>query len=60
VPFAEGQPAGGLENVLSGFVNSNGEAYGRPVGVAVDMKGAVLVADDVGNIIWRIAPSLRP
>jgi len=60
VPFAEGQPAGGLENVLSGFVNSNGEAYGRPVGVAVDTKGAVLVADDVGNIIWRIAPSLRP
>ncbi len=60
VPFAQGHPAGYPEDVLTGFVNAAGDAYGRPVGVAVDVKGAVLVADDVGNVIWRIAPSTRP
>ena len=54
VPFAGGQPAGKLEDVLTGFVNAEGQAYGRPVGVAVDKAGAILVADDVGNVIWRI------
>jgi glucose/arabinose dehydrogenase len=44
-------------DVLTGFLNGNGEAQGRPVGVAVDRRGAVLVADDVGNVIWRIAPA---
>ena len=43
--------------VLGGFLNSEGEAYGRPVGVAIDKRGALLVADDVGNVIWRVAPS---
>ena len=54
VPFANGAPAGRLQDVLTGFVNSEGEAYGRPVGVAVDKAGALLVADDVGNVIWRV------
>ena len=41
-------------DVLTGFVSKDGEAYGRPVGVAVDGRGALLVADDVGNTIWRV------
>ena len=59
VPFAGGEPAGPAEEVLTGFLNSDGEAYGRPVGVAVDRAGALLVADDVGNVIWRVAPAGR-
>lgn len=54
VPFAAGKPAGQPEVILSGFVDEDGDARGRPVGVAVDALGAVLVADDVGNAIWRI------
>jgi glucose/arabinose dehydrogenase len=54
VPFSGGQPAGPMEDILGGFVNADGEAHGRPVGVAVDSHGALLVADDVGNAIWRI------
>ncbi len=57
VPFANGQPAGPLEDVLTGFLDAEGQARGRPVGVVVDRKGAVLVADDVGNVIWRVTPS---
>jgi glucose/arabinose dehydrogenase len=53
VPFANGKPAGSPLDVLTGFVNARGEARGRPVGVAIDRRGALLVADDVGNIIWR-------
>jgi glucose/arabinose dehydrogenase len=54
VPFADGRPAGAPVNVLSGFVSDEGEALGRPVGVAIDAQGALLVADDVGNRIWRV------
>jgi glucose/arabinose dehydrogenase len=43
--------------VLSGFVNANGDAYGRPVGVAIDKQGGLLVADAVGNSIWRVTGS---
>jgi glucose/arabinose dehydrogenase len=57
VPFADGRPAGMAEDVLTGFVNSEGNALGRPVGVAVDRTGALLVADDVGNAVWRVAPA---
>jgi glucose/arabinose dehydrogenase len=57
VPFSGGKPAGKMEDVLTGFASPNGNAYGRPVGVAVDKTGAVLVADDVGNTIWRVAPA---
>ena len=42
-------------DVLTGFVTDKGEAMGRPVGVAVDTRGALLVADDVGNVVWRVA-----
>jgi len=54
VPFANGTPSGMPIDVLTGFVNDKGEAYGRPVGVAIDSKGALLVADDVGNAVWRL------
>jgi glucose/arabinose dehydrogenase len=53
VPFANGKPSGSPLDVLTGFVNGRGEARGRPVGVAIDRRGALLVADDVGNVIWR-------
>jgi glucose/arabinose dehydrogenase len=56
VPFANGRPAGEAEDVLTGFVDDAGNAHGRPVGVAVDKTGALLVADDVGNTVWRVAP----
>jgi glucose/arabinose dehydrogenase len=56
VPFVEGRPAGLPEAVLSGFVDNDGNALGRPVGVAIDRAGALLVADDVGNVIWRVTP----
>lgn len=54
VPFANGKPDGQPIDVLTGFLKPNGEALGRPVGVAVDKEGALLVADDVGNTIWRV------
>lgn len=53
VPFADGKPSGEPIDVLSGFVSATGEAWGRPVGVLIDKKGALLVADDVGNTVWR-------
>jgi len=61
VPFTEsGVPAGMPIDVLTGFVRPNGEAKGRPAGVAIDRQGALLVADDVGNVVWRVAGSGRP
>ncbi len=57
VPFENGQPIGLPVDVLTGFLSEDGDAYGRPVGVAIDNKGALLVADDVGNIIWRVSSS---
>ncbi len=57
VPFANGVPSGPPQDVVSGFLDKDGHAQGRPVGVAIDKAGALLVADDVGNIIWRVAPA---
>ena len=57
VPFADGKPAGPPQDVLTGFVDKDGRAQGRPVGVAVAKDGALLVADDVGNTVWRVAPA---
>lgn len=56
IPFKDGRPNGTAEDVLTGFVDENGDARGRPVGVAVDKAGALLVADDVGNTVWRVTP----
>ena len=57
VPFADGRPAGQPENILTGFLSEDGDALGRPVGVAIDRSGALLVADDVGNVVWRVTPA---
>jgi glucose/arabinose dehydrogenase len=54
VPFQNGRPAGMPVDVLTGFLSEDDKAKGRPVGVAFDRKGALLVADDVGNAVWRI------
>ena len=55
IPFSGGKPSGSPMQVLGGFVNAEGEALGRPVGVAIDRRGGLLVADDVGNAIWRVS-----
>ena len=55
VPFASGMPSGDPIPLLTGFLSEDGKAFGRPVGVAIDSRGAVLVADDVGNVIWRVS-----
>ena len=55
VPFSGSKPAGKKIDVLTGFVSPEGDAYGRPVGVAIDKRGGLLVADDVGNVIWRVS-----
>jgi glucose/arabinose dehydrogenase len=55
VPFHDGRPDGAARDVLTGFVNDAGDAHGRPVGVAIDGRGALLVADDVGNTVWRVS-----
>jgi glucose/arabinose dehydrogenase len=57
VRFTDGLPAALPEDVLTDFVDADGHARGRPVGVAVDAKGALLVADDVGNVVWRVTPA---
>ncbi|MFW2045427.1 PQQ-dependent sugar dehydrogenase [Acinetobacter variabilis] len=57
VPFQNGQPSGQPQDVLTGFLSKKGDAFGRPVGVATDAQGAILVADDVGNVIWRVSPN---
>jgi len=54
VPFANGKPEANPSDVLTGFVDADGKANGRPVGVAIDRRGALLVADDVGNAVWRV------
>jgi hypothetical protein len=55
VPFTDGRPAGLPQDVLRGFVNDKGQARGRPVGVIFSQTGDLLVADDVGNVIWRVS-----
>jgi glucose/arabinose dehydrogenase len=55
VPFRDGRPVGTMADVLTGFVDAQGDARGRPVGVAIARDGALLVADDVGNTIWRVS-----
>jgi glucose/arabinose dehydrogenase len=57
VPFVDGRPSGLPVDILTGFLDDEGNALGRPVGVVVDKEGALLVADDVGNVVWRVAPA---
>jgi len=60
VPFLNGVPSGQPIDVLTGFITPRGEAMGRPVGVAIGGDGSLLVADDVGNTIWRVTRATRP
>ncbi|UWU90161.1 DUF2231 domain-containing protein [Bradyrhizobium sp. CB1015] len=55
VPFTDGKPSGPPQDVVTGFLNSDNQARGRPVGVAIDKSGALLVADDSGNTVWRVS-----
>ena len=57
VPFAGGRPSGPPQDILTGFLSEDDKAFGRPVGVAIDRRGALLVADDVGNKVWRVVPA---
>ena len=57
VPFTDGKPSGKPQDILTGFLNDKDEAQGRPVGVKIDKQGALLVADDVGNVVWRVTPA---
>ena len=54
VPFTDGKPSGKTQDVVTGFINNDGQARGRPVGLAIDKSGALLIADDVGNTVWRV------
>lgn len=54
VPFLNGRPSGAPIEVLTNFLDAEGHARGRPVSVAIDCRGALLVADDVGKTIWRV------
>ncbi len=56
VPFENGMPAGEAEAFLTGFLNDRDQAMGRPVDVAVDTRGCLLVTDDAGQAVWRVAP----
>ena len=59
VPFSGGRPSGPAQDVVTGFLDANNHARGRPVGLAVDRTGALLIADDVGNTVWRVSAA-RP
>jgi hypothetical protein len=60
IPFSHGKPAGSPVEVLGGFLDAHQHALGRPVGVAMDKHGALLVADDVGNVVWRVSGAEHP
>ena len=60
VPFSAGRPSGKAQDVLTGFLSPDDKAWGRPVGVAVDSGGGLLVADDVGDTVWRVTPETVP
>ena len=59
VPFANGRPNGPAQEVVTGFLNADEKARGRPVGLALDKAGNLLIADDVGNTIWRVSSAGR-
>jgi glucose/arabinose dehydrogenase len=59
VPFEQGKPSGPAVDVLTGFLSEDGKALGRPIGIGIDKTGALLVSDDVGNIVWRVT-SAKP
>jgi glucose/arabinose dehydrogenase len=54
VPFSDGRPSGPAQDVVTGFLTPDEHARGRPVGLAVDKAGALLIADDLGDTVWRV------
>ncbi len=56
VPFSDGRPAGQPVDFVTGFLGEDGKTRGRPVGVTVDPRGALIVADDLANVVWRVVP----
>ncbi|HWU94805.1 MAG TPA: hypothetical protein VN029_04360 [Sphingomonas sp.] len=54
IAFASGRPVGKPVDVVTGFIGRDGKAQGRPVGVAIDRRGGLLIADDGGNVVWRV------
>src|SRR5262249_31187243 len=60
VPFMNGRPSGTAQDVVTGFLNADNKVRGRPVGLAIDKSGALLIADDVGNTVWRVTSSSQP
>jgi glucose/arabinose dehydrogenase len=60
VPFTDGKPSGMAQDIVTGFLNGDNQARGRPVGVAIDKTGALLIADDVGNTVWRVTAANKP
>ncbi len=55
IPFADGHPNGPPQDVVTGFLSPDNHAHGRPVGLAMDTTGALLIADDLGNTVWRVS-----
>ncbi len=55
MPFKDGKPDGPTQDVVTGFLSANEEARGRPVGLAIDGSGALLIADDLGDTVWKIS-----
>ncbi|HEY1559562.1 MAG TPA: sorbosone dehydrogenase family protein [Caulobacteraceae bacterium] len=60
VPFTNGQPSGMPQDVVTGFLAGDNKVHGRPVGLAIDAGGGLLIADDVGNTIWRVTSAAAP
>jgi glucose/arabinose dehydrogenase len=60
VPFRDGRPSGPPQDVVTGFVSNDAKTRGRPVGVTLDHTGALLIADDVGNTVWRVSAAAPP
>jgi glucose/arabinose dehydrogenase len=59
VPFANGRPNGPAQDVAAGFLDANEKSRDRPVGLALDKSGSLLIADDVGNTVWRVSSAHR-
>jgi glucose/arabinose dehydrogenase len=59
VPFSDGRPNGATQDVVTGFIDADNKACGRPVGLAIDKTGALLIADDVGDTVWRVTSAAR-
>ncbi|MBX6392618.1 MAG: sorbosone dehydrogenase family protein, partial [Burkholderiales bacterium] len=57
IPFRDGKPAGAPIEFMTGFREQDGTTYGRPVGVTVDPRGALIVCDDLSNTVWRVTPA---